>query len=644
MLVIHGITLIVNVSLLLWGTYLSKLKFINSNINITTLVIIIYDLSFLVLFLFYYAPLSTRIAQGGYFYSILLLLTLLLLLFLLSVYWQESTRLYLVLKYMQQQVVTYNQKKIKSFKQTNAKLLTQTSISFEYYFITVTTILVFPTLIYVSNLLLTYIIFEVISLLLIIVLSFQTTAETIKSAVFYFFFSFYSTLFFLWGLTLVYSSYPTIFLNTTNQLQPALIPTTLEVHVGVLLIIVAFLIKLGLFPYHTWVIEVYTRVTNITHLLLISLVSFGYVFSLVNVLSQIWNITSYTQIWNTLLILLSLSAIGSTFVGALLLYSQPSIKGFFAGNSIVTNGFLLLTLLALFELPLLNNTYTLLWCLILYLLFYQTSIYILFNTWNALILWNWQNKYKIYIDIQKQTPWVYVLSLTKVVYSRIYVLTVRYRSWVIKDSKIRGHTSVQVGNPSLYFINFLFRSVRTSKALLSTRSIQKLLMRYTVSVLRLKKNNKIQTIKKFNILWKKKLFSFVISSLTNLFQAVTHKLQGVIKSQQIEGNKKFRNLKLNLKYHSLTKKYFNLNYLSTIQTFIVVFYQDYWFYTFSWVLLGFPPFILFIIKFYIIIYTVTAGLFIPIWFILLLTNIVVTGALCRILTLSTIKLSYKFYR
>jgi NADH:ubiquinone oxidoreductase subunit 2 (subunit N) len=73
--------------------------------------------------------------------------------------------------------------------------LNQSTISFEYYFITATIIFLFPVLIYIKNLIIFYVIFEVIGILILILISFQITNESIKAAILYFFFGFYSTLF-----------------------------------------------------------------------------------------------------------------------------------------------------------------------------------------------------------------------------------------------------------------------------------------------------------------------------------------------------------------------------------------------------------------------------------------------------------------
>ena len=68
--------------------------------------------------------------------------------------------------------------------------LSQATISFEYYFITATIIFLFPVLIYIKNLIIFYVIFEVIGILILILISFQLTNESIKAAILYFFFGF----------------------------------------------------------------------------------------------------------------------------------------------------------------------------------------------------------------------------------------------------------------------------------------------------------------------------------------------------------------------------------------------------------------------------------------------------------------------
>ena len=73
------------------------------------------------------------------------------------------------------------------------------------------------------------------------------------------------------------------------------------------------------------------------------------------------------------------------------------------------------------------------------------------------------------------------------------------------------------------------------------------------------------------------------------------------------------------------------------------FYCDFYLYTFIWALFVFPPFLLFLLKSYITLYMIKTGLIAYVWFLLLITNILVTGALCRIITIGFTQLKFTKY-
>lgn len=537
MLLINFIDIIFGISLLLFNILYFNYFYINSNTVQVTLLIYIYDTIFLLLYFFYKTNIISIIGEG-FIYVFYVNCLVLFIFFLVSIYWQESVRLYCLNCWL----FSYKKTPISSLKLLNQKI-----IKHEYFFIISLINAFFINLLFNLNSISLYISFEIISLLVLILLSFQVTKETIKATVIYFFYSFYSTIFLLWGLLLMYTNlnFDLLIIKVWIDLSDN---TTITWYLSFIFILISFLIKLGLFPYHIWVVEVYSRLSNLNHIFFITIISFSYLLSFLSLFYTYNSYLSHTFLWSVINLLLNISAIGSTVCGAFLLYYQTTFKGFFAATSIITNGFILLAFSGFFELTLLSNKFTLLWIIFLYLLFYYSSIYILYNIWNSFIIWKY-------------------MYLTLRIEDSVFIKKTIVLSLIIKQFFLRIN-------------NFTYLSYL---------------------------NNYIRTIKiqyKFNI----------------------------IKQRLVSYNKNYT-----LKYNI-----YNLNFINVSWLPLTTFYQDYSYYLLFWVLLGFPPFLLFILKFYVYLFILKANLVFSALIISLLTNLVVTGALCRILTLLTIRLNYKY--
>ena len=113
--------------------------------------------------------------------------------------------------------------------------------------------------------------------------------------------------------------------------------------------ICSFFLKLGTFPYHFWVIRVYTNIPNTVHLLMITVVNTGFLLGFNALINNILLKTiTYTLEFFTAL--LTISALGSVLCGGLLLLTQTTVKGFFASTSIINTGFILLSYSAILNL------------------------------------------------------------------------------------------------------------------------------------------------------------------------------------------------------------------------------------------------------------------------------------------------------
>ena len=88
----------------------------------------------------------------------------------------------------------------------------------------------------------------------------------------------------------------------------------------------------------------------------------------------------------------------------------------------------------------------------------------------------------------------------------------------------------------------------------------------------------------------------------------------------------------------------NLDIFNNIKHLIVQFYADYAFYIFIWILWGFPPTLLFVLKFYISFYMLYTGFLYTILLVFLISNFFVTMGLIRILTFSTLTLKYTVWK
>jgi NADH-quinone oxidoreductase subunit N len=94
-----------------------------------------------------------------------------------------------------------------------------------------------------------YMAFELLSISTYALMLFKKTNQTIEAAIRYFFFGFLASILLVWGFSILY-----LYTNTTiliNLKQFYILNNNWELIIAVYFIFLAFLIKLGLFPYHT---------------------------------------------------------------------------------------------------------------------------------------------------------------------------------------------------------------------------------------------------------------------------------------------------------------------------------------------------------------------------------------------------------
>ena len=571
MLTLNFIDILFSLSLFIINTTYLLNRYLNNNTTLNTISIYLFDTIFLLIYVIIEQRLIIYFFDDSYIFVIFLLLLVILLFILISVFWQETTRLLLLTTWIVQ-AYPNNIVKLGVFKQK--------PIQHEYFFIMGLLIPLFIVLNTQVSSLNLYVVFELLSLLVLVLLGFQITKDTIKATIVYFFYSFYSTLFLLWGLTLLYTNLNFDLLNLNILYWGNL--TNLTWHLSFIFITFSFFIKLGIFPYHFWVNEVYVRLSNLNHIVLLSLVNVGYFFSMLNILQSYSQHIQNTITLSIIVFILNVGSIGSTFFGALLLYYQNNFKGVFAANSIITFGFLLLALNSFLSLTIFSNKYTLLWFIVLYLFFYNNSLYIAYNIWHSFLLWIEQNNYVYAENLNLERAKLEHLSLLH---------------WVADLS----------GYDDLTFFNNSGKTLDLNKK-----------QKFTILQ---------QIIHNF--------FIYAVSVLIPWLQKCIIKWIALIEIIQIK-----LSVKQGLNSIAWNSNNLNIFYLGGFRWVLTYYYQDYCYYVLLWILFGFPPFLLFILKFYIYLFILKAGFVGTALIVSLLTNIFFTGAVCRIFTLITFHITH----
>jgi len=120
------------------------------------------------------------------------------------------------------------------------------------------------------------------------------------------------------------------------------------------LFLISLFLKLGVVPFHFWILDVYKGVSPVTFIWLITVSKVILVFVLINLLQHLLYFVSmyYENIF------LGLS-VASIIVGSIGGLRQRNLKGLFAYSSIVTVGFVLLPFVFYFENPRLATTLSL---------------------------------------------------------------------------------------------------------------------------------------------------------------------------------------------------------------------------------------------------------------------------------------------
>jgi len=179
---------------------------------------------------------------------------------------------------------------------------------------------------------------EVLSLCLYILLSLNyLNIKSAEAVLKYFFFSIIISFFFLCGIFLIYISSLTFNLLKIKILfLLQFFKTSIYLNGMIVLIIIVFLFKLGIVPFHFWVVEVYFGICDsiFFFVLIFSKYVFFYIFFKLYMYIYIYMYVEF-------LVILQLFSLLSIFVGVIGSLSTEYIKQIFAYSSIFNSGMLL---------------------------------------------------------------------------------------------------------------------------------------------------------------------------------------------------------------------------------------------------------------------------------------------------------------
>jgi len=113
-----------------------------------------------------------------------------------------------------------------------------------------------------------------------------------------------------------------------------------------LFFLISIFLKLGVAPFHLWILDVYKGTSPVTFIWLVTLSKVVLVFLLITILENLLN--PYSYFYEYIFLGLSLLSIIIGSVGGL---RQSNMKGLFAYSSIVTVGYILLPFVFYSELP-----------------------------------------------------------------------------------------------------------------------------------------------------------------------------------------------------------------------------------------------------------------------------------------------------
>jgi NADH-quinone oxidoreductase subunit N len=213
------------------------------------------------------------------------------------------------------------------------------SISFEYYFLIMLSIIGMIFMIYSYNFISLYLSLELQSLSLYLLAAFNRGDEfSTEAGIKYFILGGISSCILLFGISIYYGSTGNLYFSINFENNYELLDD-LSFQLGLVFILVALLFKLGIVPFHSWVADVYEG-TSISSTAFFSIVpKISIIIVLCRLTHGICSIDLY--FWQVIFVLFGAVSI---IIGTFLTLAQRKIKRLLAFSSITHSGYLILAL------------------------------------------------------------------------------------------------------------------------------------------------------------------------------------------------------------------------------------------------------------------------------------------------------------
>lgn len=191
-----------------------------------------------------------------------------------------------------------------------------------------------------NNLISLFVCFESLNIcFFILILSSANDAKSIEASLQYIFVSIITSLCFLTGTFFIYLTCMSFTFKDINlYLTYAQFSSIeLELYLGFFLIATSFFIKLGIFPFYNWLIQVYSSFTLKPLIIISTLLKFVFSLMFLSILTQV-NLIFTTK----LSLLFLIGGFGSLWISCFHLFVELKTKKMLALISLMSNGFLLL--------------------------------------------------------------------------------------------------------------------------------------------------------------------------------------------------------------------------------------------------------------------------------------------------------------
>ena len=231
---------------------------------------------------------------------------------------------------------------------------------FEYIILIIIIILSLFLMISTNNLFYIFLFLEMINLSLYVLIGLNKYSNFgIEIAYKYFIQSSYVTLIGLFGVSIIYIRMGTLFISELSFILSSYSVDNL-IYFGFFLIFITFFFKLGLFPLHNWVADLYqnAHLATVTFIGIIPKIAYIYVF---------FEIYSLVHQFNLIFFFVILIGFLSIVYGSILSLYETSLRRLFGYGSIVHMGFITLSI-GLFELISIASAF-------LYIIFYTLLMF-----------------------------------------------------------------------------------------------------------------------------------------------------------------------------------------------------------------------------------------------------------------------------